>query len=520
MSDDRSEQVLIVAPIGRDAELMCARLATAGISCRACRDVKEVIELLAEGAGAIIVTEEALPPTAMATLAAHLAKQPPWSELPVIVLSGAPSLDHKQRTFEELRSGTNVTLVDRPVRITTLISATQSSLRARRRQYEVRDLMDQLEERIQERDRFLAILGHELRNPLGAILLASQMTDEDGKLAGEHARLIERQSQHLTRLVNDLLDLSRVAAGKILLKRQPVDLRDVAAQSLRVIEPAALKQRQRLRYASPDRSVIIDADPIRVEQIITNLLSNAVKYTPEGGNVSLTIAAQGEHAVVQVSDDGLGIDPDRIGGIFELFAQADNAIGRAQGGMGIGLALVRNLVTLHEGEVAAVSDGLGKGSSFEVRFPLHKTVVGELATHPAPAAPAKIEPRRIAIVEDNHDVRDLLGLRLQRLGHEVELASDGIAGLDLLLRRRPDVALVDLGLPGMDGYAVAREAREQLGREIVLVAVSGFGQPEDKRRAIESGFDEHITKPAELHDIEDVLRRFPLPSSAPPSSVA
>jgi two-component system, sensor histidine kinase len=508
LGDGRSELLMIVAPIGRDAELICTQLTSAGLECKACRDVSLVCENLSSGVGAILLTDEALSPESMTQLTKVLAEQPPWSEIPLIILTGAPSLDHRQRSFEELRRRTNVTLVDRPVRINTLVSATQSALRARRRQYEIRDLMMQLEERIHERDRFLAVLGHELRNPLGAILLASQMTEDDGKLAGEHARLIERQSQHLTRLVNDLLDLSRVAAGKIQLKKQHVDLRDVAAQSLRVIAPAAEKQKQDVNVGQPAEPVIIDADPIRVEQIITNLLSNAVKYTPEGGRISLAIGVEGNDAVVQVSDDGVGIDPDRIGGIFELFAQAENAIGRAQGGMGIGLALVRNLVDLHDGKVEARSGGLGQGSSFEVRFPM----VTESTAAPQPATPrvdSPSESRHIVIVEDNHDVRDLLGLRLKRLGHKVDLAADGIEGLDLLLRVKPEVALVDLGLPGKDGYEVAREARATLGPDVMLVAVSGFGQPEDKRRAIESGFDEHITKPAELRDIEELLRRLP-----------
>jgi signal transduction histidine kinase len=225
--------LLVVAPIGRDAELMCSRLTTAGLQCEVCSDVHEVCEQLERGAAVLILTEEALPPAAITELTSILRKQPPWSEIPVVVLTGAPSLDVKQRTFEELRKRTNVTLVDRPVRITTLISAVQSALRARQRQYEVRDLMQQLEQRIQERDRFLAVLGHELRNPLGAILLASQMTHEDGTLDAEHARIIERQTQHLSRLVNDLLDLSRVAAGKIVLKRDLIDLRETRRASIR-----------------------------------------------------------------------------------------------------------------------------------------------------------------------------------------------------------------------------------------------------------------------------------------------
>lgn len=518
MSDERSEVVLVVAPIGRDAELMVARLAAAGFQAAPCKDIRDVCCRLVEGAGTLVLTEEALPPVALAELTKVLCDQPPWSEIPVVILTGAPSLDVKQRTFEDLRRRTNVTLVDRPVRITTLISSVQSALRARQRQYEVRDLMRQLEDRVQERDRFLAVLGHELRNPLAAILLASQMTGADGKLDAEHAHLIERQSQHLSRLVNDLLDLSRVAAGKIVLKREIIDLREIVAQSVRVVKPGADKHGLDIRVNEPEDPVTVDADPIRIDQIVTNLLTNAIKYTPDGGHVSLTLGKDGGDAFLRVSDDGVGIAPERIGGIFELFAQAENAIGRAQGGMGIGLALVRNLVQLHDGSVEAKSPGLGKGSSFEVRFPL----AGNVPSH-APSEvtrePLLSGPRRIVIVEDNKDIRDLLGLKLRRLGHVVEAAADGEEGLRLLLSVRPDLALVDLGLPGIDGYEVAKETREKLGGGIVLVAVSGFGQPEDKRRAIDSGFDEHITKPADVREIETILQRFPPRNTFSPGSV-
>lgn len=521
MSENRSDLLLIVAPIGRDADLMCSQLTAAGMHCLACRDIHEVCAKLPEGVGAVVVTEEALPIEAMSEIAEELAKQPRWSEIPLVVLSGAPSLDVKPRSFDALQRRTNVTLVDRPVRIATLISAVQSALRSRERQYDIRDLMTQLEDRIHERDRFLAVLGHELRNPLGAILLAAQMKDEDGQLSEEHADLIERQSRHLTRLVNDLLDLSRVAAGKIVLKRQIVDLRDIAKQSVKVVESQAARQSVKLDCRYAEEPVLIDADPVRVDQILSNVLSNAIKYTPEGGHVTMTIARQDSAGVIRVEDDGVGIAPDRIDGIFELFAQAENAIGRAQGGMGIGLALVRNLVQLHDGSIEASSDGIGKGSVFVVSLPLakrnerHEPRSATKQPRPEP----KMEPRRIVIVEDNTDVRDLLRLKLRRLGHSVTDAGDGTEGLRVLLADKPDLALVDLGLPGLDGFAVARAVREQLGDGVILVAVSGFGQPEDKRRALEAGFDEHITKPADVQDIENILQRFPPRNSAAPRVV-
>jgi signal transduction histidine kinase/ActR/RegA family two-component response regulator len=504
-------RVLIVAPIGRDAELMCTHLEAAGMMCEAEDDVQAACDAIRDGAGALIFTEEALPPSVTPGLARTLDAQPPWSDVPIIILSGEPSLDARTRSFGDLGRRTNVTLVDRPVRIKSLVSATQSALRARERQYQIRDLMETLEDRINERDRFLAILGHELRNPLGAILLASQMKDDDGRLDGEHAELIERQSKHLTRIVNDLLDLSRLVSGKIVLKRQVIDLRNAVRQSLETVRAAAQRHHITIDVSSISPPLPIDVDPVRADQIITNVLTNAIKYTPEGGYVVVTLAREGEEVVMRVTDDGVGIAEDRIGTIFELFAQAENAIGRAQGGMGIGLALVRNLLHLHGGTIEAKSDGVGKGSEFTVRFPIAapREETMEPERRVAVVGPGDGQPRRIVIVEDNADVRELLRLKLHRLGHAVDAVADGVAGVTAIVNAKPDLALVDIGLPGIDGYEVAMRVRDSLGPGVVLVAVSGFGQPEDKRKALEAGFDEHITKPADVTDIENLLARLP-----------
>jgi signal transduction histidine kinase/CheY-like chemotaxis protein len=506
---DLAHRVLIAAPIGRDAELMCTQLGRAGIACESFKAIDDLCRAFDEGAGALLFTEEALPPPAMQRLARALEAQPAWSEVPIIILSGLPELETKTRSFAELARITNVTLIDRPVRIRSLISAAQSAISSRKRQYEVRDLMEKLEDRVHERDRFLAILGHELRNPLGAILLAAQMTDPDGRLESDHARLIERQSRHLTRIVNDLLDLSRVVSGKIVIKPQLIDLRRIAQQALQTLEESARVHEVTVELRLPPEPISVSADPVRADQIITNVLTNAIKYTPENGHVIVTLVRDDCHAKVVVEDDGVGIAPERIGTIFELFAQAENAIGRSQGGMGIGLALVRNLVELHGGSIEAASDGVGKGSCFTIRFPL--AITEYVAQEPAHAQMAEsMPPRRIVIVEDNTDVRELLRLKLRRLGHEVEAVADGVSGVAAIVGTRPHMALIDIGLPRLDGYQVATQVRAQLGGDVVLIAVSGFGQPEDKRKAAEAGFDDHLTKPADVHDIESLLARFPM----------
>ena len=503
---DPVQRVLILAPTGRDAELMCAQLEKAGMLCLSCNDIEMLCNALDEGAGALVFTEEALVPEATQRLAKALDKQPAWSEVPIVILTGLPDIEGRPRSFRELGKRTNVTLVDRPVRIQSLISTAQSALRARMRQIQVRDLMEKLEDRVHERDRFLAILGHELRNPLGAILLASQMVDDGGRLDRDHAKLIERQSRNLTRIVNDLLDLSRVVSGKIVIQPQVVDLRAVAQQATETLKEFARAHNVSVRLELPDQPVRVSADPVRADQIVNNVLTNAIKYTPDGGHVVVTLGRDGDHAALCVKDDGVGIAPDRIGAIFELFAQAENAIGRSQGGMGIGLALVKNLVELHGGTVTAHSDGVGKGCEFTIRLPI---VAAATAVPEAPrAATAPQSSRRIVIVEDNADVRELLRLKLRRLGHTVDAVGDGISGVDTIVGTKPDMALIDIGLPRLDGYQVAMQVRERLGKDVVLVAVSGFGQPEDKRKAIEAGFDDHITKPADVQDIENLLARY------------
>ena len=504
-----SRRILIAAPIGRDAELMCTHLQTSGITCVVCKDVDEVCRELDQGAGALLFTEEALSPETAPRLGQALNRQPAWSDVPIIILSGVPDAETQSRPFRELGRRTNVTVIDRPVRIQSLISTAQTALRARDRQYQIAELMEKLEDRVHERDRFLAILGHELRNPLGAILLASQMRDGDGQLDGEHAELIERQSKHLTRLVNDLLDLSRVVSGKIVLKREVMDLADALHQALEMVHDAAKRQKVTVELKMPEEPLPVYADPLRAAQIIANVVGNAIKYTPEGGHIVVSVERDGDQACVRVTDDGVGIDAERIDTIFELFAQAENAIGRAQGGMGIGLALVRNLLELHGGKISVKSDGVGKGSEFLISFPLTTSVM-----IPATRAVQQVvhrdgQPRRIVVVEDNADVRDLLRLKLKRLGHEVDAVADGMAGVDAIVAQKPDLALVDIGLPGIDGYEVATRVRDSIGRAVVLVAVSGFGQPEDKRKAIDAGFDEHITKPADVTDIENLLSRLP-----------
>jgi PAS domain S-box-containing protein len=347
------------------------------------------------------------------------------------------------------------------------------------------------------KDEFLAMLGHELRNPLGAISSAAHvlgMAETRGADTARPREIIQRQVQHLARLVDDLLDVSRVVAGKVVLRLQPVDLADAARR-------VAAMHGGRHVISVETRRVWVSADPTRLEQIITNLLANAVKYTPAGGEISLEAGIEGAGAVLRVRDRGAGIRAEILPRIFDLFVQGDRSLERTGGGLGIGLTLVRRLVELHGGTVEAASPGPGRGSTFTVRLPALAVAPepGAAASAPGPAA-----ARRVLIVEDNDDAREMLRNLLRLLGHEVHEARDGVTGVREARRIRPDVALIDIGLPGIDGYEVARRVRADVPG-VRLVAVTGYGQPDDLERARAAGFDVHLVKPVDPQQLQQAL---------------
>lgn len=349
------------------------------------------------------------------------------------------------------------------------------------------------------KDEFLAILSHELRNPLGAITSALGVLDRlaSGNDLRNVVGIINRQTARLTRLVDDLLDVARLAAGKIALRREPVDLYQLAERSVR-----ALREGGRIR----DHRVVVEgvsvevlADRVRLEQVVDNLLDNALKYTAPGGEVRVSTEQVDDHALLRVRDTGEGIPTDLGPRIFEMFVQEPQALDRARGGLGLGLALVKQLVELHGGAVAVTSRGAGHGSEFTVELPVHVgPVESPTSSAPAACAPSAARRRRLLIVEDNADAREGLRLLLSYAGHEVETAEDASSALEKLRTFRPEIALIDIGLPGVDGYSLARLARETPEtRETYLVALTGYGQAEDRDKALAVGFDAHLTKPVD-----------------------
>ncbi len=375
-----------------------------------------------------------------------------------------------------------------------------------------RDITDQKrmeEERAgaeRRKNEFLAILAHELRNPLGPVRNAAHYLMLKGPTDPRLRRpieIIDRQVAQMARLVDDLLDVSRISRGVLELRRQRVALAEIVEASVDACREAIQAQGHNLRVSVPMEPVELEADRQRLVQVLTNLISNATKYTPPGGEIELTAAASARLLEVAVKDNGIGIPPARLTEIFDLFTQVDRSF-EQQGGLGIGLTLVRQLVELHGGTITARSEGIGHGSEFALKLPVVATAAAAAAVSPGPVRASK--PRRILLADDNHDAVESLTLLLQIAGHEVHTAFDGEAAISSAEKLRPEVALLDIGMPKANGYEVARRIREHpWGKQIYLVAITGWGQGADKRRAQEAGFDAQLVKPVAPEDLNRLL---------------
>ena len=358
------------------------------------------------------------------------------------------------------------------------------------------------------KDEFLGILGHELRNPLAPIAMALRVMQLKGDAANaEERRIIERQVTHLSRLVDDLLDVSRITQGKVELRHEPVDLRAVIVKALELTLPMYERRTRALELELSDAPCVVTGDEVRLAQIVSNLLINAAKFTPDPGAVRLRLACAGGQATIEVADEGVGIDAHLLPHVFDLFVQAAQPIDRRTGGLGLGLAIVKMLVRMHGGSVEATSAGAGRGSTFTVRLPF---VATDRAPAPVLSRQAMLAARtgRVLVVDDNRDAADTLALVLEAFGYEVRTAYDAAAGLDALGAFAPDAAILDIGLPGMDGYALAEKFAEASGRARPrLLALTGYGTQQDRERALRAGFDEHLVKPVDPERLVDALDR-------------
>jgi PAS domain S-box-containing protein len=371
------------------------------------------------------------------------------------------------------------------------------------------ELYEALRDADRRKDEFLATLAHELRNPLAPIrnsLEILKMPRVDTEVA-DHARdVMERQVHHLVRLVDDLLDVSRIMRGKIVLRKERIELATVVARAVEAVQSLIDSQRHELSVRLTEQSLALDADPVRLAQVVVNLLTNAAKYTEPGGRIEVEANGGGGSAVLIVRDNGIGIPFDTLPRIFDLFVQVDHAAVRSQGGLGIGLTLVRNLIELHNGTIEARSDGPGKGSEFIVRLPLAKAMPAQPETSGLKTQQPLASGFRLLVVDDNQDAANSLGMLLRLQGHEVQVAYSGMATLEIVKEFLPDAVLLDIGMPGMDGYEVAKRLREQPSlQKAMLVALTGWGQQEDRRRTAEAGFDRHLVKPLDAKLLQNLL---------------
>ncbi|MDB6170744.1 MAG: putative histidine kinase, hybrid [Chthoniobacteraceae bacterium] len=637
-------RILVLAPTQNDGRLSQGFLRAAGLHADICADMRELCKAIREGCSAILIAEEALEGENGTRLVKSLAEQPSWSDIPVaiIISGGNDESRERMRRLTSLEPIGNVTLIERPFRPGTLVSIFRVALRSRRRQYQVRDLLEEREamsRKVQQqarvfntmlsamtdfayildregrfvyannamldawglklyeivgrnfsdlgysnelsvklhrqlkeilntgqvvrdetpyttpagtngyyeyifspvfaadgtveaiagssrdttarrlteealrnagrrKDEFLAMLAHELRNPLASVLGAATVlkgADDNGNHEWA-ASVIEHQSGHLARLIDDLLDVSRITSGKIRLRKKLIDAATVMARACESARPLCNERRHLLTCDFERGKFWLEADPTRLEQVILNLLTNAAKYTQAGGKINLRAFCKANQVVIEIQDNGIGVAPDRLPEMFELFTQGERSIARSEGGLGLGLTIVKRLTEMHNGRIEAFSEGIDRGSVFTIYMPL--------AAAPVPGIEAEEnsckqwKKRRIIVVDDNVDTAQALVRLLKRDGHELYVAYDGYAALEKARACSPEVVLLDIGLPEMDGYEVAARMREEPRcANALIVALSGYGQDEDRRRSKAAGFDYHLVKPADMGELKELVSR-------------
>ena len=505
-------RLLLLPPTPKDGSLTQDVLRRAGVETELCSSVQGLVAEVQRGAAAVLLPEEVVA-TSSRELADMLSQQPPWSDLPILLLT-RPGADSAEASLAVSALG-NVTLLERPVRLATLASTVRTALRARERQYQIRRQLAELRDADRRKDEFLATLGHELRNPLSPLLTSVELLKLGAPSDPNVARIIavmQRQAGHLVRLVDDLLEVSRITRGLIEVQHEPVDLSEIVAAAVETSRPVIEASEHHLNVELAGEPLIVRGDSVRLTQVFANLLNNAAKYTDTGGTIDLTVRSTRRMALITVRDNGIGIDRQHLSSVFDMFTQVSRSDRRAQGGLGIGLTLVRSLVALHGGSVTASSEGPGCGSTFEVRLPL---VAEQAASQNAANAHKDFDGRRVLVVDDNEDAIETLQTLLESLGATVAVAGNGREALAQFERFAPDAVLLDIGMPGMDGYEVARRIRAlPAGAAASLVAVTGWGQQEDVRRCFEAGFDHHLVKPV------DVDRLWTLIVSASPTEIA
>jgi signal transduction histidine kinase len=498
----------VVSPNRTDAQLAIGFLRKNGIEALGFGSLLELAASLDARIGCVVVAEEGLVAGEIPAFREAIARLPAWADLPLILVArDVPALG--ALSAEAFPDSGNVTLLERPLNAHTLVSAVQVALRASARQRDVGELLAERERAVRLRDEFMAMLAHELRNPLAPMrnalyLMRSQSIDHP--LVQQCSAVLERQVSHIVRMVDDLMDVARLERGKVTLQKRRADLNRVVAAGVESCLPAAQVRGHRVSLRLSAAALPVDADAVRLEQIVCNLVNNAIKFSPPSSEVVVETGALGGEALITVHDQGIGFEPHTAENLFAPFLQVNPTLERTTGGLGIGLTIVRRLVELHGGTVSGSSPGPRQGARFVVRLPL-ATRPAEVEAEPAEAPAVSARRLRVVVIEDNEDIRASLISILRHWGHEAVAEADGHAGLARVLEVKPDVALVDLGLPGLNGYDVARRVRAAIPNGAVrLIAITGYGQPADRERAVEAGFDAHLLKPVPLEVLERALQ--------------
>lgn len=505
-------------PTGRDGDLVCSALAGVGVYAQVVRDHDELLTEISRGAGALLIAEEALVGETIAMLEASLRSEPVWSDLPMVVFSGGRN---SEDLLGILGSRFNATIVERPIRVTILISAVRGALRARQRQYEARDLLQRLEQADKQKDIFLATLSHELRTPLNSILgwiqiMRSRQLDE---AAIERAfEVIERNAKGQAEMISDILFVSRIITGKLEIKHEHLDVSAVINTAVDMIMPAAEAKRLTVNVKTLEYDPVpVEGDAERLQQVFLNLLTNAVKFTPDGGTISVQLKLSGSNVMVCVRDTGQGINPQFLPHVFERFRQADDSYSRRIGGLGLGLAIVRHLVELHGGTVTAQSEGQDRGCSFTVVLPVaddrrFKTINRyDRESQISAEVLSKVNGMRILLVEDDKDSREMLEMVLAMHGVTVDSAESAADALAKLKRIKPDVLISDIGLPGDDGYGLIRNVRAlsvSEGGTTPAIALTGYVSIQDRNLALDAGYQDHVPKPVNPNILLSLLAKL------------
>ena len=500
-------RVLLRMVTAKDAAMTIRLLERAGIVAESCADAAELAKEMAVGAGAVLIAEEILADQGFGRVMLALRAQPAWSDMPMIVLARA-GLDSVAVT-EALEQLANLTVLERPMRVSSLVSSVRTALAARRRQYQLRTTLEGLREADQRKTEFLATLAHELRNPLAPLrtslsILAEKQPDE--ATAQRLYAMMDRQVTHMVRLIDDLMEVSRITRGKIELRLAPIALDRVVRDAAELSRPLLAAGRHELVLDLPPVPCTVQGDGVRLTQVFANLLNNAAKFTPPQGRIVVSLRSDRHTARVQVRDSGVGIPSAMLGSVFDMFVQISDTSRVAQGGLGIGLTLVRSLVELHGGRVKASSAGINEGTTMTVELPLVPEEAAQVAARTLSADGQAGRDHRVLVVDDNRDAADSLAELLGLMGASTAVAYGVDEALAAMAACPPTIAFVDIGMPVRDGYELAGLVRADSAlADTVLVALTGWGQATDRERIMAAGFDHHLIKPADLQQLTDLL---------------